>query len=207
MIAQLVGALVAAAYGAATTITKRVPLFYRIIFFALATYLTGCAYTVLYELLWQPAEAGFHVGYLGTMGMFFFLFSSYYGAMDSLVDGGQAELRKYRLAALTAALAFFAGALALALWLDRGLWLALVVAPMAATLYFAVKHLIIPDVEDGIIRVMRSYNAIVAAMCFCMVASLLVPDGPFGMAFAVCVGILLAACLPVARAGVRKWFI
>ncbi len=39
------------------------------------------------------------MGILGYMGTYFFLLSSYYGAINRLADGGEARYRGYRLAA------------------------------------------------------------------------------------------------------------
>lgn len=207
MIPELCGALVASIFGACTAFRKKTPLFYKILFFAALTCLMGNIYTLCYGLLWQQGDGGFHVGYLGYLGMFFFLYSSYYGAINSLADGGQRELRRYRIAAGCAATACFLAAL-LMLFFGRAIWLCIVVIPMGCTLYFAVKLLVMPDVEMGIIRVMRPYNALVAALCVCMLVRLLSEAGSAIQTISsVCAGILLAFSLPLARNGVRKWFI
>ena len=99
MIIELCGALFSSIFGCITIFSKKEPLFYRIIFFAMLSCLMGNVYTVLYNMLWQADGTGFHVGYLGYIGMFLFLHSSYYGAINSLADGGQAEFKKYRISA------------------------------------------------------------------------------------------------------------
>ena len=119
---------------------------------------------------------GFHVGILGYMGTYFFLLSSYYGAINRLADGGEARYRGYRLAAASGPHSG-AGA-ACPLGADsggRGLpyLCPLPCLPIALTLYFSIKHLILPDVDLGIIRVMRPYNACV--IVFCMVQVLYRP--------------------------------
>jgi len=208
MIAELIGALIAVGYGCCTVFRKKTPLFYRIIFFAMITCLMGCIYTMLYGFLWQGANSDFHVGYLAYVGMFFFLYSSYYGALDSLADGGSSEHRRFRMIAGATAGAFFAAAALQICFFQKGFWLLLLVIPASFTLYFSVKHLIIPDVEMGIIKVMRSYNAVVIALCICMMMRILSTSGSMiETGSSVCAGILLALCMPVARKGVQKWFI
>ena len=208
MTAELIGALAASAFGILTVLGKRTPLFYKIIFFAVLTCLMGNIYTALYNLLWQPDGTGFHVGYLGYLGMFFFLYSSYYGAINSLADGGQAEFRKFRLLAGLAAAVFFAGSVVLMYCSGKPAWMCIVVVPMAFTLYFATKLLIIPDVDMGIIRVMRLYNGWIIALCVAMILRILSEPGSMLEAVSsLCAGVLLALCLPVARNGVQKWFI
>lgn len=208
MIAELVGSLIASIYGGYTCFQKKIPLFYRIVVFSALTSLLGNVYTVLYEHLWQPAETGFHIGYLGYVGMFFFLYSSYYGALDNLADGKQPELRRFRVAAGIAAAAFFVGSVLLLYFGNKAYWMYIVLIPMSFTVYFAVKHLIIPDIEMGIIKVMRLYNALVVGICVCMLLRFAaVPDSMLETLGGIGTGILLSVCLPVARNGVRKWFI
>ena len=139
-----------------------------------------------------------------------FLLSSYYGAMDRLADGGEKAYRRHRAAALAAPLALLAVLLYCVLntGLIPNLPLLLFAIPMGGTLYFALKHALLPDVELGIIRVMRPYN--LAILLFCLFEAL--PQLPFlteGMSSAArgigC--LLLLVLLPVAERGVRKWFI
>ena len=161
----LLGAIIASAYGGYTAIRHKAPLFYTILCLAMISCLMGCVYSVLYDVLWISGDTGFHVGYLGFAGMFFFLFSSYYGAIDSLADGGEPALHTYRILAGGVALVHFAVSVCGVALLHKGWWLLVLIVPMSGTLYFAVKHLLIPDVEMGIIRVLRPYNALVCVLC------------------------------------------
>lgn len=208
MIPELCGALVASVFGVCTVFRKKTPLFYRIIFLAALTCLMGNIYTVLYGILWRQGDTGFHVGYLGYMGMFFFLYSSYYGAINSLADGGQPELRLYRRIAGLVAAIFFAASLLMMYGFGKELWMCIVVIPMGFTLYFAIKLLVMPDVDMGIIKVMRPYNALVAGLCICMIVRMMSESGStIETVSGACAGLLLACFLPLARNGVRKWFI
>ncbi len=208
MIAVLSGALVSSVYGCCTVFRRKTPLFYRIVFFAVLTCLMGSVFTLLYGLLWRRSDTGFHVGYLGTVGMFFFLFSSYYGAIDSLADGRQPELRRFRVAAGIAAAVFFVGSALLMYLSGKAFWTYIVVIPMSFTVYFAMKHLIIPDVDLGIIKVMRPYNAVIVGLCVSMTLRMISrPGSVLETASGICTGVLLAVCVPAARNGVRKWFI
>lgn len=69
--------------------------------------------------------------------------------------------------------------------------------------------MILPDVDLGIIRVMRPYNACV--IVFCMVQVLLQAPACSGLdiraAGSVLSSVLLMTLLPMAEMGVRKWFI
>ena len=78
---------------------------------------------------------------------------------------------------------------------------------MSLTLYFALKLLILPDVEMGIIRVMRPYNLCVILLGLCQTAALLPgASGWTEMLAGALLCALLAAMPPVAEMGVRKWF-
>ena len=140
--------------------------------------------------------------------MWFFLFSSYFGAIDRLSDGGERRYLPYRLAALLAPVAV----LGLTIWsvirwgAAASLPLLLLVIPMGATLFFALKHLL-PDVEMGIIRVMRPYNALVLLLGLCqMVTRMPGVSGAAALAATVLTSLLLVAMLPTAEMGVRKWY-
>ncbi len=206
---QLGAALVSVCLGAALCSRRKQPLFFKILLFAAASYLLGTLFEGCWTLVYGNPPDGFHIGYLGYAGMWFFLFSSYFGAIDRLADGGEPEYRPYRLTALAAPLAV----LGLTVWSaasygsNASLPLLLLVVPMGLTLYFALKHLLLPDVEMGIIRVMRPYNALVILLALGQ-ASLLFPGLPAAArpAVTLLVCVLLPAMLPAAEMGVRKWY-
>ena len=208
MIAELIGALIASVYGCCTVFRNKTPLFYKIVFFAMLSCLMGNIYTILYEHLWMPTDTGFHMGYLGYIGMFFFLYSSYYGAINSLADGGESELRRFRILSGIIAAAFFTASVLLMYVSGKNTVMYIIVIPMGFTIYFALKHLIIPDVEMGIIEVMRPYNALIIGLCVCMMLRIIsAPNSMLETISSVCTGVLLAVCLPATRNGARKWFI
>lgn len=78
---------------------------------------------------------------------------------------------------------------------------------MVLSAYFAAKHLLLPDVEMGIIRVMRPYNVCVLLLCLCRVLGQL-PGLPAAVSETAWAGgcCLLLLLLPAAERGVRKWF-
>ena len=207
MTAELIGALLASVYGCCTVFRKKTPLFYKIVFYAVLTCLMGSIYTVLYDRLWVGADTGFQIGYLGYIGMFFFLYSSYYGAINSLADDGQPGFRRYRILSGIITAAFITASVLLLFLSEKDVWTYITVIPMSFTVYFAVKHLIIPDVDMGIICVMRPYNALIVSLCVCMMLRLLSASGSItNTVCSIITGILLAACLPTAKHGVQKWF-
>lgn len=207
---RLTAALLAAALGASACIRRKQPLFFKILLFACASYLLGAVFEACWVLVYQAPPTGFHIGVLGYTGAYFFLLSAYFGAIDRLADGGEAVYRGFRLAALAGPLALAGlSAWSVTQWGWGGcLPLLLPVIPAGLTLYFALKHLILPDVEMGIIRVMRPCNACVCLLCLCDLLGR-TPQLPQGVraGAAALSCLLLVLLLPVAELGVRKWYI
>ena len=202
--------LAALCYGINACTRHKQPLFFKIILYGVVSYFFGALFSASYMLVYRIQPAGFHVGYFGHVGMYFFLLSSYYGAMDRLADSGEKNFYIYRFSALAAPLVL--GGLVLYSCLKAGLSsslpLILFVLPMGLTLYFALKHLILPDVELGIIKVMRPYNACVILFCVAEVISQLpqLPQPVVNIALATA-SIVMLLLLPLAQKGVRQWFI
>lgn len=214
-----IAALLAAAWGIAVGRSASTPLFFRIVTYGLACYALGTGYELLRDAviaggalgsdaLGSLSATGFSIGLVGRAGAFFFLFSSYFGALDSLADGREPGLARYRLGALAAP----AAVVGLGAWLSALLGLRpvalLALVPVAATSYYALKHLVMPDVEMGIIRVMRPYNACVLLICLLQPVTLLGAD--LGLAHGAACALAAAAVLavmPLARNGVSKWFL
>ena len=79
---RLGAALVSVCLGVVLCTRRKQPLFFKILLFAAASYLLGALFEGCWELIYGNAPGGFHIGCLGYVGMWFFLFSSYFGAID-----------------------------------------------------------------------------------------------------------------------------
>lgn len=222
-------ALIAAVYGLVTGSRKGMPLFYRIVTYAFACYALGTVYDALKAIIagtgtlpeltlelaadgsaampFSAGPDGFSIGIVGYAGMFFFLFSSYFGALDSLADGRERAYRRYRLAALWAPALIVCEAVALSMLSGPNAYACVALVPVAATAYYAVKHLVMPDVEMGIIRVMRPYNGCILVICL-LQPLVLMDGGASALGIVACAVTALAtlASLPLTRSGVSKWF-
>ena len=131
--------------------------------------------------------------------------------IDSLVDDGGKAFRRFRAAAWTGpamiAVLFLPIALSPA---QTGLKVGCGAAAafIAAACYFHVKHLLIPDVDYGVVRCQRGYNA----LALCMGAASMLElnavcrgmEGLFWFSGAVLCAVSLAI-VPVMDRGVRKW--
>lgn len=205
---RFIAGLLAAGTGFFLCSQRKQPLFFKILLFGCASFLLGAVFESCWTLVYREPPEGFHIGYLGYMGAYFFFMSAHYGAINRLADGGEKQYRPYRLVAILGP----ALAVILAVWSisthGLSLPLLLLTVPIAIELYFAIKHLLLPDVDMGIIKVMRPYNGCVILLCFAQLLSLM-PGVPVMLhqiaAGMVCV--LLVMLLPVAQMGVKKWYI
>ena len=115
----------------------------------------------------ESLTSGFNIGLLGIFGMFAFIFSASYGQIDGLGDDKSKELRKYRLLALIAP-AFFlvllAGIVFAGIEAHMQIIYSILFLPAILASYYNLKHLIIPDVELGILASIRKYNLFALVM-------------------------------------------
>ena len=169
----------------------------------------------LYQSAWLQMQGSlnetFQVGMLGVNSAFLFFFSANYGQIDSLVDDGGPAVRRYRLMALAGPLVI-AGMLVQILTVPArqafktGCVIASVMIGAAG--YFHVKHLLIPDVKNGVVRCLRAYNAL--ALCLGlsnMLELVALTRGLQGLLIAsgALIGILSLLLVPVMVRGVKAW--
>lgn len=205
--------LAAAAFSVLTgtflCVRRKQPLFFKILVFGSCSYFLGILFESCWNLVYKEVPAGFHIGCLGYMGSWFFLLSAYFGAFNRLADAGGKEYRIYRLIAALPSLfvASIVGWTVKNSSIISNIQLILITIPLVLTLYFALKHLILPDVEMGIIRVMRPFNACVVLLGLCQTAALLpvIPESA-AVAIQILICVFLIVQLPVAERGIQKWF-
>ncbi len=210
-LAMLVFAAGGFAYGAPKYLRPRKPLYASMIVLGVGCIMIGRAYSFLRILTGLPVTGIFHAGILGTVGAFAFFFSANYGQIDSLVDGGEKELMKYRLLGIPGAL------LPCALYLLTLLSPAntaekisdlIAAIPIAASSYFHVKHVFIPDVDYGVVRCQRIYNTTAYLYgILCMLEMAASAYRQETLMIVVCLLECMASGLlvPVMDRGVRKW--
>lgn len=189
-------------------------LYIRMIVFAVGCAMLGRLFETLQLLVSGSIGSGFHVGMLGVAGSFLFLFSANYGQMDSIVDDKSKTFRKTRLISVAAP------AVVVAMWLltvkAAGFNQTTVAYGAEAILiaqaaYFHLKHVIIKDVDFGLIRAIRNYNLLALVYAFLCMAEMLVKTINLPAVFFVIVYILqcgvMLAFVPVLERGVKKWTI
>jgi len=166
---MFVCALIGTIYGALHFLAKKSALYLQMIACGVGCQMFARLFDVIYLALNGELHRKFNIGMLGIVGSFLFILSANYGQMDSLVDDGSAALRPTRRRALlapAAILALYAAFCCAEQDLRLRLAVGLIAAFILPTAYFNFKHLIIYDVENGVIRCIRSYNLLALAYGF-----------------------------------------
>ena len=201
-------------YGINKFFKKGKPLFLQSITMAMGSHALGSIYHVCQTLTTETIIEGFTPAYLGRIGFFLFFLTASYGQMDRIVDDGSKKLRSARLVALLAPLC------AILLYLPNGcmedLPLATKIAallvwiPATVSVYYNLKHSLIPDFDFGFIKAIKPYN--VLAVClgfaelFCLTAWDFLYNAPLVIASFVFAGLCIAMML-AAKKGTEKWTI
>ena len=154
----------------------------------------------------------FHLGMLGPVGCFVFLFSASFGQIDGLGDDRNPRMRRFRLIPLifpTLYIGLYVLDILSPVHLSVKIIHTFLLLLIAATVYYNFKHLIIPDVTYGIFKSMRKYNLLVLCISALFTVRVLFSDYGINMAENIIV-LLLAATflllLPITAKGVQKWY-
>ena len=201
-------------YGLHNFFKKGKPLFLQSITMAMGCHALGSIYHLCQTLTTETVLEGFTPAYLGRIGFFLFLITASYGQMDRIVDDGSKKLRPARYIALLAPLC------AILLYLPSGLMEELPVVtkiagllvrlPAMVSVYYNLKHSIIPDFDFGFIKAIKPYNILATCLGFaemlCLTAWDFLYNAPLvitSFAFAgLCISMMIAA-----KKGAEKWTI
>ena len=192
-------------------LSPKKPLYATMIVLGVGCIAMGKAYTLARQITGLETSGIFHVGILGAVGAFAFFFSSNFGQVDSLVDDGSKKFLKYRiipLAAVAAVLAVYGAVLISPAPMAEKLTDALAFLSAAAAGYFHMKHLLIPDVDYGVVRCQRWYNALALALCFGTLGELTATAYSMDILYIVSSVVQSAALVlivPIMKRGVKKW--
>ena len=219
LISEIVKALLFAAsaiWGITVSFKKRGALFLQIIACALGCMALGnifvfSLYITAPEAVLDSMLSGFNIGLLGIFGMFAFIFSASFGQIDGLGDDKSKELRKYRLLALIApavnllllALIVFSG-----IESNMQIIYAILFLPAILASYYNLKHLIIPDVELGILASIRKYNLLALVMTSLVLLTTASKQYDISILYSI-LNILTGFCAPIvfyfAKKGTEGW--
>lgn len=199
------------ACGAYKYLRPKSPLYIQMIVMGVGCIMLGRLYQFLRIITGSSVTDSAQLGMLGAAGAFAFFFSANYGQIDSLVDDGSALFSKYRMMSVIAPVCVIALYLGFALSdvspgfkIAMGL-ICLFIMPAA---YFNLKHLLIPDIDYGVVRCQRKYNALALVYAFLYLASQTAVAGKnFTLlaVFDVIMGIVSVLIVIAADRGVKQW--
>ena len=214
-IAELVplfAALFSFIYGLHHFFRKGKPMFLQSITMAMGCHALGSMYHFCQTIAVEEMLEGFTPAYLGRIGFFLFMLTASYGQMDRIVDDGSKAFRPGRRIALIAPV--LAGLLYLPNGLMEDLPLATKIAaflvwlPAMFSVYYNMKHAIIPNFDFGFIKAIKPYNILATCLGFAELLCLTAWDyySPLQMAIcAIVFGLLCVCTMIAARKGVEKW--
>ena len=201
-------------YGIRKFFKKGKPLFLQSITMAMGCHALGSIYHVCQTLTTETVLEGFTPAYLGRIGFFLFLITASYGQMDRIVDDGSEKIRPSRIIALSAPIS------AILLYLPNGLMeelpietkisVLLVWIPALVSLYYNLKHAIIPDFDFGFIKAIKPYNILATCLGFAELLCLTAWDYLYNAPLVISSFVFAALCVTmmlVAKKGAEKWTI
>ena len=201
-------------YGGNKFFKKGKPLFLQSITMAMGCHALGSIYHLCQTLTSETVREGFTPAYLGRIGFFLFLIAASYGQMDRIVDDGSRAIRPSRyiaiIAPVCAVLLYLPNAMLEDLPLSTKIAVSLVWLPSTVSVYYNLKHSIIPDRDFGFVKAIKPYNILATCLGFaellCLTAWDYLYNAPLvisSLVFAVlCVTMMISA-----KKGAAKWTI
>ena len=201
-------------YGLNKFFKKGKQLFLQSITMAMGCHALGSIYHLCQTLTIEDVLEGFTPAYLGRIGFFLFLLTASYGQMDRIVDDGSKMAKPSRyialLAPLCAVLLYVPNGTMEDLPLPTKIAALLVWLPAVASVYFNLKHAIIPDCDFGFIKAIKPYNVLAMCLGFAELLCLTAWDYLYNIPLvltSVLFAVLCVALMFAAKKGAEKWTI
>ena len=201
-------------YGVCNFFKKGKPLFLQSITMAMGSHALGSIYHLCLTLTTETVLEGFTPAYLGRIGFFLFFIAASYGQMDRIVDDGSKQIRPTRYISLLAPLCV------LLLYLPSGLMAEfstatkvtylLVWLPAVFSVYYNLKHAIIPNLDFGFIKAIKPYNILAVCLGFAELLRLTAWNYLYNTQLvitALVFAILCVALIFAAKKGAERWTI
>ena len=201
-------------YGMKHFFKKGKPLCAQSITMAMASHAVGSIYHLCQTLTGEFVVDGFTPAYLGRIGFFLFLLTASYGQLDRIVDDCSPRMRRAKIVALIAPflaiLLYIPNVIIYVVPVATKIVYAIVWIPAAWSVYFNLKHFLIPDLDFGFVKAIRPYN--IQATCLGLAELLCLTAWdyyyPTQLAItAVLFGILCISTMLALKKGVEKWTI
>ena len=213
-LAPLCATLFSLLYGMKHFFKKGKPLCVQSITMAMASHAVGSIYHLCQTLTSDFVVDGFTPAYLGRIGFFLFLLTASYGQLDRIVDDRTPPMRRASLVALIAPLVamllYVPNVIIYLVPVATKVVYAIVWIPAAVSVYYNLKHALIPDLDFGFVKAIRPYNVLATCLGFAELLCLTAWDYyyPTQLAItAVLFGVLCVSTMIALRKGVEKWTI
>ena len=201
-------------YGLKHFFKKGKPLCLQSLTMAMASHSLGSIYHMCQTLTSEEIVEGFTPAYLGRIGFYLFILTASYGQLDRIIDDGSSKMRPARILALLAPV----GAVLLYIFnipvvdtpaITKVVY-AIVWIPAVISVYFNLKHAIIPDLDFGFVKSIKPYNVFVLLLSFsellCLTAWNYYFSRPLALS-AILFSVLCVCTMIAAKKGVEKWTI
>ena len=199
-------------YGLRNFFKKGKPLFLQSITMAMGCHAIGSIYHLCQTLTTETVLEGFTPAYLGRIGFFLFLIAASYGQMDRIVDDGTEKMKASRYIAIISpvcvALLFIPNATMEDLPIATKISASLVWLPAMISVYYNLKHAIIPDCDFGFIKAIKPYNILMMSLGFAEVCCLTAWDYLYNAPLVITSVIFAVICVAsmfAAKKGADKW--
>ena len=209
----LIATLFSLIYGLVHFFKKGKTLFLQSLTMAMACYFLSVSNQLCQTFTSEIIMEGFTPAYLGRIGFFMFFITASYGQLDRIVDDRSPKMRRARLIAfiapICAALLYIPNYMADSP-ISTKISYALIWLPATASVYFNLKHAIIPDFDFGFIKAIKPYNVFVLCLSFSELLCLTAWDYFDSIWVAIMssiFGILCICTMISAKKGVEKWTI
>ena len=190
------------------------PLFLQSITMAMGCYSLGKVYHLCLLLTSDVVFTGFTPAYLGRIGFFLFFIAASYGQMDRIIDDGSPAIRSSRyialIAPICAMLLYIPSACDNQLPIATKVSVLLVWIPALVSVYFNLKHAIIPDCDFGFVKAIKPYNILAVGLGFAELLNLTARNYPHNVPIVIASAIFSVFCVAImvaAKKGAEKWTI
>ena len=201
-------------YGIRNFFKKGKPLFLQSVTMAMGCHALGSIYHLCQTLTTKSVLEGFTPAYLGRIGFFLFLITASYGQLDRIVDDGSAKIKPARriaiIAPVIAALLYIPNAFMEDLPTQTKISVLMVWLPALVSVYYNLKHAIIPDFDFGFIKAIKPYNLLALALSIAELCCLTAWDYFYNAPLVITSVIFAIICvltMLVAKKGAEKWTI
>lgn len=204
--------IIGLAYGLYIMFNNKPPAYFKLVLFSIAGQLFSRIYFTVTLACYGGLPDMFNIGFIGLASFLLFLLFANYGQIDMLVDDRRNLITKYRIIPIILPIAELIISI-LSLLTDNiaiSIKISYIVLSVIAGFagYYNMKHLIIPDVANGIVRSIRGFNLIaifieiltlseIGLVCFNLEEIVVFIQ--------IALGILIIVTLPLLNKEVQKW--